>query len=96
MKNFEYGTPEYWNNEIQKSLTALTLLCKGLIVEVADIARSDVRENEEACDDYSIVRAMCRAVVDADAVYENSLAMHNAVVRKIIEADAQKVGEEDS
>lgn len=75
MKNFEYGTVKYWAYETLKSITGLTMMCKGLLAEAADIAKDKEREKDEAIDDYENLRTMCRAVVDAEDKYDRHLFM---------------------
>lgn len=75
MKSFEYGTSKYWAYETLKSITGLTMLCKGLLAEAADIAKDKERERDEAIDDYENLRTMCRAVVDAEDEYDRHLSM---------------------
>lgn len=75
MKSFEYGTVKYWAYETLKSITGLTMLCKGLLAEAADIAKDKEREKDEAIDDYENLRTMCRAIVDAEDEYDRHLSM---------------------
>ena len=75
MKSFEYGTVKYWAYETLKSITGLTMLCKGLLAEAADIAKDREREKDEAIDDYENLRTMCRAIVDAEDEYDRHLSM---------------------
>ena len=75
MKSFEFGTVKYWAYETLKSITGLTMLCKGLLAEAADIAKDREREKDEAIDDYENLRTMCRAIVDAEDEYDRHLSM---------------------
>lgn len=75
MKSFEYGTVKYWAYETLKSITGLTMMCKGLLAEAADIAKDKEREKDEAIDDYENLRTMCRAVVAAEDKYDRHLFM---------------------
>lgn len=75
MKSFEFGTSKYWAYETLKSITGLTMLCKGLLAEAADIAKDREREKDEAIDDYKNLRTMCRAIVDAEDEYDRHLSM---------------------
>lgn len=89
MKSFEYGTVKYWAYETLKSITGLTMLCKGLLSEAADIAKDKEREKDEAIDDYENLRTMCRAVVDAEDKYDRHLFMLKAAQER------ERVGEGD-
>ena len=101
MKSFEFGTVKYWAYETLKSITGLTMLCKGLLAEAADIAKDKERERGEAIDDYENLRTMCRAVVDAEDEYDRHLFMlKDAQERERAQQDAEPNeepnGEEDS
>lgn len=101
MKSFEFGTSKYWAYETLKSITGLTMLCKGLLAEAADIAKDKEREKDEVIDDYENLRTMCRAIVDAEDEYDrNRFMLKDAQERERAQQNAEQNeepnGEEDS
>ena len=75
MKSFEYGTSEYWANEVSKTGMRLSLMCKGLLTEAAEIVGNQELYDNEGFSHYRYLREMCRTVVDAEDEYDRHLSM---------------------
>lgn len=75
MKSFEYGTSEYWANEVSKTGMRLSLLCKGLLTEAAEIVGNKELYDSAEISHYRYLREMCRTVVDAENEYDKIKAV---------------------
>ena len=75
MKSFEYGTSEYLSNEVSKTGMRLSLLCKGLLTEAAEIVGNKELYDSAEISHYRYLREMCRTVVDAENEYDKIKAV---------------------
>lgn len=75
MKSFEYGTSEYWANEVSKTGMRLSLMCKGLLTEAAEIVGNKELYDSAEISHYRYLREMCRTVVDAENEYDKIKAV---------------------
>lgn len=101
MKNFEYGTSEYWSNEVSKTGMKLSLLCKGLLTEAAEIVGNKELYDSAEISHYRYLREMCRTVVDAEDEYDRHLSMRKDAqererAQQDTEPNEEPNGEEDS
>lgn len=75
MKNFEFGTSEYWSNEAEKARAKLSIMCKGFLCEASEIINNSERYNRENNSAYVNICAMCEAIMDAEDEYDRYRSM---------------------
>ena len=94
MKSFEYGTSEYWSNEVSKTGMRLSLLCKALLTEAAEIVGNKELYDSAEISHYRYLREMCRTVVDAENEYDKIKAFASLWNKQM--GDPKKDNEQDN
>lgn len=94
MKNFEFGTSEYWEDKEEIAFTTRDLVCEGAFSRLLRIASDKTLYDREDLDGFPSLRAVSKAVVEAEKKYEKIKAF--ASLRNKQMGDPKKDNEQDN